>query len=179
DEKEIISEVAGLLSSSMNEKEDIKNAIILLEDFWRTLDANKLKECNKILKKVIKQQKEILEPLKSIQEATEILNLLFQYFSVDSERRKNVIVQKIFLAMRQMDTFQCYTSFQVWDHRSLEMIKQRIEWWTDSGIGLFDPKSYPWNSIFKGKNNLVDNKEDALFWMKDMEDSHKRRYFSL
>ncbi len=176
---EISSEVAGLLSSSMNEKEDVKNAILLLEDFWRTLDGDKLKECNKILKRIIKQQKEVLEPLKSIQEATEILILLFQYYSLDSKRRKNIITQKIFQAMRKMDTFQCYTSFQVWDHRSLEMIKQRIEWWTDSGIGLFDPKSFPWNSILKGKNNLVDNKEDAFFWIKGMDDSQKRRYFSL
>ena len=146
-------------------KQDIINVIQLLEDFWRNLDGTKLKVSNKILKNLFKQQKDVLEPLKSIQEATEILNLLFQYYSLDSERRKYRIAQKIYRSMREMDTFQCYTSYNVWDLRSFEMIKQRIEWWTDSGIGLFDPKSYPWNSHLKGKNNLVDSKEDAFFWM--------------
>ena len=163
---DVISEVAGLLSSSMKEKQDIINAIQLLEDFWRSFDGNKLKESNEILKMVIEQQKEVLEPLKSIQEATEILNLLFKHHSLDSERRKYRIAQKIYRSMREMDTFQCYTSYNVWDYRSFEMIKQRIEWWTDSGIGLFDPKTFPWNSHLKGKNNLVDTKEDAFLWMK-------------
>ncbi|MFX1455888.1 MAG: hypothetical protein ACFFDB_10995 [Promethearchaeota archaeon] len=167
--KDIISEVAGLLASSINEKQSIINAIQLLEDFWTSFDGNKLKESNKILEVVVKQQNEVPEPLKSIQEATKILYLLFHYSSVDSERLKDRIVHKIFQSMREMDTFQCYTSYNFWDFRSFEMIKQRIGWWTDSGIGLFDPKSYPWNSHLKGKYNLVDTKEDAFLWMKGKE----------
>ena len=118
---------------------------------------------------VITQQKEVLEPLKSIQEATEILYLLFRYYSLDSERVKDRIVQKIYRSMREMDTFQCYASYNVWDYRSFEMIKQRIGWWTDQGIGLFNPQTFPWNSHLKGKYNLVDTKEDAFLWMKGKE----------
>ncbi|NVM55327.1 MAG: hypothetical protein HWN66_16590 [Candidatus Helarchaeota archaeon] len=163
--EDIVSEIAGLLSSSIKEKEQITNAILLLEDFWRHLDKNKLKECKRILKTVTKQQKNVPEPLKSIQETIIILNLLFKYYSLDSERRKQGIIQKIFHLMKEMDTFHCYTTYKGWDSVSIEIIKQRVQWWTDPKSGLFNPKSLPWNSLSKAKYHLIDNKKDVLPWM--------------
>ncbi len=164
----IISEVAGLLSSSIKEKENVTNAILLLEDFWRTFDGEKLKECKNILKMVNKKNKNISEPLKSIQEAIIILELLFRYYSIDSQRRRQGLIQKIFQLMREMDTFQCYTSYQAWNAVSLEMIKQRVRWWTDPGSGLFNPKSFPWNCLLKAKYHLIDEKKDVQPWIKGM-----------
>jgi len=167
--EDLVSEIAGLLSSSLDEKEQISSAILLLEDFWRTLDKRKLKECKKILKAVTKQQKYVPEPLKSIQEATIILNLLFKYYCQDSERRKKGIIQKISSLMKEMDTFHCYTTYQWWDTVAIEMIKQRVQWWTDPRSGLFNPKSLPWNSISKAKYHLIDDKKDVLPWMQFSE----------
>ncbi|MFX1274467.1 MAG: hypothetical protein ACFFBP_00990 [Promethearchaeota archaeon] len=168
--KNLISETAGLLSCSNEEKEGIMYVIQQIEDFWKTLDGDKIKESNKILKSIIQDQKEPLEPLKSIQEALAILDLLLQYYSTDSERKKGTIFQKIYKNMRIMDTFQCYTSYKVWDIVSREVIKQRIKWWTDHSRGLFDPQAFPWNCIWAGKYHLFENKKDVLPWfeMKDL-----------
>lgn len=162
---EIISETAGLLSSTINEKEQITSAIHLLEDFWRSLDKNKLTECKKIIKKVVENQTTVAEPLKSIEEAIIILDLLYKYYNQKSERRRQSIVQKIFHRMKQMDTFHCYTSYMWWDSLAIEIIKQRVQWWTDPKSGLFNPKSLPWNSLAQAKYHLIDNKKDVLSWM--------------
>ena len=167
--EELVSETAGLLSADITEKEQITRAILLLEDFWRTLEKTKLKECKKVLKTLIKQQKNVPEPLKSIYEAIIILNLLFKYYSHDSKRRKEGILDKIFYLMRDMDTFHCYTTYKFWDVVSREVIKQRVNWWTDPKSGLFNPKSLPWNSLSKAKYHLIDNKKDVLAWMQFSE----------
>ncbi|NVM02537.1 MAG: hypothetical protein HWN67_09395 [Candidatus Helarchaeota archaeon] len=162
---EVVSEVAGLLSFSVDEKEKIIEVILLLEDFWRTLDGNKLKECKNVLKMVIKQQKNISDPLKSIHEAVKILELLFRSYSLDSNKQKQRNLQKIFYLMREMETFHCYTSYKYWNSVSYEMIKQRVNWWTDSRTGLFNPKSFPENCVSKAKYHLINDKKDALPWM--------------
>ncbi|NVM28192.1 MAG: hypothetical protein HWN65_05065 [Candidatus Helarchaeota archaeon] len=167
--EDLVSEIAGLLSANITEKEQITRAILLLEDFWRNLEKTKLKECKKILKTIIKQQKNVPEPLKSIHEAITILNLLFKYYTHDSKRRKEGILDKIFYLMRDMDTFHCYTTYKFWDVVSREVIKQRVNWWTDPKSGLFNPKSLPWNSLSKAKYHLIDNKKDVLAWMQFSE----------
>ena len=156
---EMVSEVAGLLSSTITEKEQIQNAILLLEEFWQVLEKDKLKKCKKILKTVIKQQENVPEPLKSIQEGVIILYLLFKYYKHKSERRKRGLIQTIFDQMSDMDTFHCYTTHKWWDTVSIEAIKQRVEWWTDPKIGLFDPQSLPWNALSQAKYHLIDNKK--------------------
>ena len=161
----LVSEIAGLLSSSNDEKAQITRAILLLEDFWLTLDKNKLKECKKILKMVTQQQNNVPGPLKSIQEAIVILNLLFEYYNQTSARRKQGIIQKIFSLMKEMETFHCYTTYLWWDALALEIVKQRVQWWTDPKTGLFNPTSLPWNAISKAKYHLIDGKKDVIPWM--------------
>ncbi|HUY01270.1 MAG TPA: hypothetical protein VMV49_17040 [Candidatus Deferrimicrobium sp.] len=165
----VVSEVAGLLSSSMNEKDQITHAIQLLEEFWTTLDKNKLKECQKVLKTVTTQQKNVPEPLQSIRDTVIILNLLFKYYNHTSKKRKEGIIQKIFSLMKEMDIFHCYTTYNWWDALAIEIIKQRVQWWTDPKSGLFNPKSLPWNSLAKAKYHLIDNKKDVLPWMQFSE----------
>lgn len=161
----LVSEIAGLLSSSSEQKEHISNAILLLEDFWLNLDEKPLKQCKKILNNTIKQTQNVSEPLKSIQEAVTILYYLFKYYNHTSERRRQRLINKIFELMREMDTFHCYTSHKWWDTVSIEVIKQRVQWWTDPKTGLFNPTSLPWNSLSKAKYHLIDNKKDVLPWM--------------
>ncbi len=164
---ELISEVAGLLSSSINEKENVIKVIQLLEDFWINLDGNKLKECKKILNMVIKEQKNMSEPLKSIQEAIIVLELLFRYYTHDSKRRKRAIIQKIMQVMRNTETFHCYTSYKAWNAVSIEVIKQRVHWWTDPESGNFNPRSFPANCLLKAKYHLINDKKDVLPWIKE------------
>jgi hypothetical protein len=165
----VVSEVAGILATSINEKEQLISAILLLEEFWTTLEKGKLKECQKILKTVTKQQKNVPEPLQSIRDTIIILNLLFKYYSHTSKRRKEGIIQKIFALMKEMDTFHCYTTYNWWDALAIEIVKQRVQWWTDPKSGLFNPKSLPWNSLAKAKYHLIDNKKDVLPWMQFSE----------
>lgn len=79
------------------------------------------------------------------------------------------MIQTIFHRMRDMDTFHCYTTYKWWDTVSIEVIKQRVQWWTDPKTGLFDPQSLPWNSLSQAKYHLIDSKKDVLPWMKFSE----------
>jgi hypothetical protein len=97
------------------------------------------------------------------------LDLLFQYYSTDSEKKRKSIIQRISRKMKNMGTFQCYTSYKVWDIVSLETIRQRVIWWTDPDRGLFDPKSFPWNCIAEGKYHLIEKKKDVIPWFEMKE----------
>ena len=169
---DIISETAGLLSTRSEDKEKIQKVIQLIEDFWTDLDGDKLKESETLLNEIIENNENILEPLKSIQEATVILNLLFQYYSNDSERKRKAITNKIFRHMLYMDMFQCYTTHRLWEIVALETIKERIRWWTDPKRGLFNPTDFPWNCIRAGKYHLIEDKKDVLEWI-SMKDALK------
>ena len=114
----------------------------------------------------MKQQISISEPLKSIQESLDILKLLFEYYNLESEKKKERIIQRIFRKMRTMDTFQCYTSFRWWDSVALETIRQRVGWWTDPERGHFNPQGFPYNCNWKVKYHLIDNKTDIIPWFK-------------
>ncbi len=173
---ELINEIAGLLSANNNEKEQISQAILLLEDFWTNLEKTKLKECKNILKAVIKQKEEVPEPLQSIHDATIILNLLYKYYSHDSKRRRKGILEQIFNHMKDMDTFHCYVTYSFWHAVAHEVIKQRVGWWTDPKTGLFNPTAVPWNALSKAKYHLIDDKKDVLQWMtfSEMVDAGKQ-----
>ncbi len=170
--EDVISEIAGLLSARSEDKEQIQQVIQLIEEFWNDLAEDKLRECEKLLNDIIENKENILEPLKSIQEAVIILNLLFQYYSNDSERKRKSITNKIFRHMLYMDTFQCYTTHKLWEIVALETIKERIRWWTDPKRGLFNPTDFPWNCIREGKYHLIENKKDVLEWI-SMKDALK------
>ncbi len=162
---ELIHEIAGLLSANSNEQEQISRAILLLEDFWTNLEKVDLKECKKILKAVVKQKETVPEPLQSIHDAIIILNLLFKYYSTDSKRRRQGLLQQIFDLMKDMETFHSYVTHSFWYAVAEEVIKQRVGWWTDPKTGLFNPTAVPWNALSQAKYHLIDDKKDVLAWM--------------
>ena len=68
-----------------------------------------------------------------------------------------------------MELFECYTSYRWWESVSLEVIRQRVLWWTDVGRGHFNPQAWPYNCVAAGKYHLIDNKRDLLRWFKVKE----------
>ena len=104
------------------------------------------------------------------------MNKGFNYAEEFKSLDLDSVKKDIFNLMKDMETFHCYTTYRFWHAVSQEMIKQRVSWWTDPKIGLFNPTAAPWNSLVQAKYHLIDDKKDLLKWMtfSDLVDQGKK-----
>ncbi len=128
--EQLVDEEARFLTYKPENKNDVKTAIMQLERFWNTMDAEALKKATELFGKASK-----IEPsktLKYIADGTSILLLIHKLTDGNlSQEEQNANKMEIYQKMKDMFIYQGYTTEQIWEARALNAsLLPRIEWWT-------------------------------------------------
>jgi hypothetical protein len=127
---DLAEESAGLLTTNPENKERVKKAIILLEEFWNTLDANTLKEAANLFRAAF--QNGASKSLGYIADGTDILLDVYKLSESDLPlEEQNKMKGEIYRKMKDMFIYQGYTTKHVWESRAISFLFPRIDWWVN------------------------------------------------
>ncbi|MEM2507561.1 MAG: hypothetical protein QXF61_11020 [Nitrososphaeria archaeon] len=125
---ELVEEIAGLLTTEPENKEHVRKAILLLEEYWSTFDTSTLEKAAGLFE--VASKSESSKYLKYIADGVSVLLDVHRLSERElSSEEQSKAKMEIYEKMKNMFIYQGYTTEHIWESRAISFLFPRIDWW--------------------------------------------------